>query len=529
MDFRFYLALFRRRLHWFFVVLVLVAAGGIALARLLPTVYVASAKLVVESEEIPDAMAASTVDVQATEQLQIIQQRILTRDTLVEMANRLQIYEPVAGQPVQPLDADEIVANLRSRISIVTTGGTQARGPVQATLVDVSFEAPTAAMAAAVTNDVVTLILRADVEMRTGSARDTLDFFKQEVARLDTELTERGAAILAFKEANLAALPDSVEFRRGQLAAAQERLLEIQRAEDELRDRRDRLVRVHESTGGTADTTPVQQQTPEERQLNELRNQMTAQLAVLAPGNPRIRLLESQITALEAIVAQQGNTGGVDSQGRELTAFEVQLADVDGQLAHLEQQRSQIVTDMQALQVSINATPGNAIALDALQRDYDNTRVQYDQAVANKARAETGDTIEALSKGQRISVIEQAVAPREPARPNRPLIAAGGVGGGIALGLALVALLEFLNRGIRRPEDLNSALGITPFATLPYYDTMAERRGLHLRQVAKVFIVLLVLGLLAWAVNRYYMPLDLLLDRLIGRFALVNGSLPDRV
>jgi uncharacterized protein involved in exopolysaccharide biosynthesis len=281
MDFRFYLALFRRRLHWFLIVAVLVAAGGIVLARLLPTVYEASAKLVVESEQIPDAMAASTVEVQATEQLQIIQQRILTRDTLVEMANRLQIYAPVAGQTAQPLDADEIVEDLRSRISIVTTGGTQARGPVQATLVDVSFEAPTAAMAAAVTNEVVTLILRADVEMRTGSARDTLDFFEQEVARLDTELAERGAAILAFKEANQAALPDSIEFRRGQQAAAQERLLEIQRAEDELRDRRDRLVRVHEATGGTADTTPVQQQTPEQRQLNDLRNQMTALLAVI--------------------------------------------------------------------------------------------------------------------------------------------------------------------------------------------------------------------------------------------------------
>jgi uncharacterized protein involved in exopolysaccharide biosynthesis len=528
MDFRFYLALFRRRLHWFLIVAVLVAAGGIVLARLLPTVYEASAKLVVESEQIPDAMAASTVEVQATEQLQIIQQRILTRDTLVEMANRLQIYAPVAGQTAQPLDADEIVEDLRSRISIVTTGGTQARGPVQATLVDVSFEAPTAAMAAAVTNEVVTLILRADVEMRTGSARDTLDFFEQEVARLDTELAERGAAILAFKEANQAALPDSIEFRRGQQAAAQERLLEIQRAEDELRDRRDRLVRVHEATGGTADTTPVQQQTPEQRQLNDLRNQMTALLAVLAPTNPRIKLLESQIAALETIVAQQGAAGGVDAQGRELTAFEVQLADVDGQLAYIEQQRSQVMAEMQALQASIDATPGNAIALDALQRDYDNARVQYDQAVANKARAETGDTIEALSKGQRISVIEQAVAPREPARPNRPLIAAGGVGGGIFLGLAIVALLEFLNRGIRRPEDLTAALGITPFATLPYFDTVAERRWLRLRQVATVIAVLLALGLVAWAVNRYYMPLDLLLDRLIGRFALVTGPLPIR-
>ena len=66
------------------------------------------------------------------------------------------------------------------------------------------------------------------------------------------------------------------------------------------------------------------------------------------------------------------------------------------------------------MRASIEATPGNAIALDTLERDYANTRTQYDQAVANRARAETGDLIEALAKGQRISVIEQAIAPREP-------------------------------------------------------------------------------------------------------------------
>ena len=62
---------------------------------------------------------------------------------------------------------------------------------------------------------------------------------------------------------------------------------------------------------------------------------------------------------------------------------------------------------------SIEATPGNAITLDTLERDYANIRIQYDQAVANKARAETGDIIEALCKGQRISVIEQAVVPQD--------------------------------------------------------------------------------------------------------------------
>ena len=526
MDFRFYLSLFLRRLHWFVIVAVLVSAVGITLARYLPTVYVAQATLVVESEQIPDSLAASTVQTQATEQLQIIQQRILTRDTLVEMANRLQIYA-VAGQAAQPVDADELVKDLRERIKIVTTGGTVPRGTAQATLVAVSFEAPTAALAASVANDVVTLILKTNVEMRTGSARQTLEFFEQEVGRLDKDLVARGAAILKFKTANQDALPDSLEFRRTQQAAAQERLVQQQRDEAELRDRRARLVRLHEASGGADDTTtPPQQQTPEQQQLRALRDQLTAQLSVLSPENPKIKLMQTQISALEKLVATQTSVGQVDAQGRAISAYDLQLADIDGQLASMADQNTQIATQMQVLQVSIGATPGIAIALDTLQRDFDNLRVQYDQAVANKARAETGDTIETMAKGQRITVIEQATAPRDPSRPNRPLIAAGGVAGGLALGLALVVLIEFLHAGIRRPADLTAKLGITTFATLPYLTTDREIRWRRLRQFVVVLLVLAVIAALLWAVDSYYMPLDLLLDQVIKRLSLTAGLAP---
>ena len=519
MDLRFYMSLFLRRLHWVLLLTVLGSVVGITLARSLPTVYVARAKLVVESEQIPGDLAASTVDVQATEQLSIIQQRILARDTLVEMANRLKIYAPQPGETVERLDADELVEDMRSRIAILTTGGAVARGPTQATLVDVSFEAPSALMASAVANDIVTLILKTDVEMRTGTARQTLEFFEQDVARLDKELSERSAAILKFKEANAQSLPDSLDFRRSQQAAAQERLLAMQRVSDELQDRRDRLVRVHEATGA-AEVNPLPQQTAEERQLNDLRNQQTTQLAVLSPENPKIKLLASQIAALEAIVDGQKSEGQVDEEGRILSAYEVQLADMDGQLEYMATQRKQIEDEMAALKASIEATPGNAITLDTLQRDYDNSRMQYDQAVANKARAETGDTIEALSKGQRVTVIEQAVAPQDPDRPNRPLIAAGGVVGGLALGLALVMLLEVLNRGIRRPDELTAKLGITAFATLPYMDTAGEVRLRRLRKAAILLAVLAAILALLWAVNQYYMPLDLLLDRVVKQISL---------
>jgi uncharacterized protein involved in exopolysaccharide biosynthesis len=92
---KFYFSLFLRRLHYFLIVLTLGTVVGLTLAWMLPPVYMAEARLVVESEQIPGELAASTVQIAATEQLQIIQQRILTRDTLIEMANRLQIYAPL--------------------------------------------------------------------------------------------------------------------------------------------------------------------------------------------------------------------------------------------------------------------------------------------------------------------------------------------------------------------------------------------------------------------------------------------------
>lgn len=522
MDFRFYLSLFLRRLHWFLLVLAVGAGVGIVLARELPTVYRAEALLVVESEQIPDDLAASTVQTQATEQLQIIQQRILSRDTLLEMANRLQIYaaQSQPGRPLGPMNADEIVEDLRERITIVTSGGTVPRGPVQATLVRVGFEAPTAALAAAVANDVVTLILREDVAMRTGVARQTLEFFEQEVARLDQELARRNAAILEFQEKNRDALSDSLEFRRSQLVALQERLVQLTREEAELRDRRARMVRLHDATGAVDSGVPEQSQTPEQRQLQTLRDQMSSLQAVLSPENPKVKLLAAQITALEGVVAQQLAGGGdVNPDGGVMSSYDMQLADIDGQLTFLADLRAEILTQQAALEASINATPANVVALDTLQRDYANVRAQYDDAVAKRARAETGDVIEALSKGQRISVIEQAVAPRDPASPNRPLVAAAGVGGGFVLGLALVVLIELLHPGIRRPADLTAGLGITPFATLPFIDTLADARRRRFRRGVLVLVLAIGMPAAAWVVNTYYMPLDQMVQWVADRLS----------
>ena len=67
---------------------------GLAVAYLMPPVYRASAKVLVEAPQIPEEMARPTVLTSAVEQLQIIEQEITTRENLLALASRLDIYGP---------------------------------------------------------------------------------------------------------------------------------------------------------------------------------------------------------------------------------------------------------------------------------------------------------------------------------------------------------------------------------------------------------------------------------------------------
>ncbi|MGB3246949.1 MAG: lipopolysaccharide biosynthesis protein, partial [Sulfitobacter sp.] len=99
---------------------------------------------------------------------------------------------------------------------------------------------------------------------------------------------------------------------------------------------------------------------------------------------------------------------------------------------------------------------------------------------------------------------------------------AGGIGGVMFLGLAFVALMEFLNKGIRRPVELTNSLGITPFATLPYYRTKAERirRRVIIFSILGFFLIAIPAGL--WAIDNYLIPIDRLINALTKRVGMAD-------
>ena len=471
MDIRFYISRFLRQGHWFALSVLVFAGAGFIAARVLPTVYVAQALLVVESEQIPDALAQSTVQTQTGEQLQIIEQRILARDNLLEVADRLDIYSETETRRERPMTANDIVDDLRSRVVIQPRYDRGPTGGVDATLLEVRFEAGSPTQAAAVANALVTMILEEDVAMRTVVARQTREFFQQEVERLEKALAERSAAILAFKEKNIAALPDSLDFRREELAGMEARLNEMERQRTVLVDQVERIARLRSGS----------------------------------------------------VVSSDDALADLPEPDAQVTTRDFRRDDLTAQISFLDAEKAQVEARLLELRTTISQTPGNAVQLEALERDYENIRSQYDRAVENRAKAETGETIEALSKGERITVIEQAVAPDKPEKPNRPKIMAAGVGAGVIVGLALVAVLEFLRGAVQRPQDITSALGITPIASLPYVVTAQERRRWRLAIALSVICFLgLVAGVL-WFVHVYLMPLDLVVQKLRARLPLWMG------
>jgi len=108
--------------------------------------------------------------------IKILQQQLNTRANMLDMSRRLGIYKKKPD-----MTPDQIVNDMRSRILINRNGN----------FVTVSFSAPSAQMSAEVTNDIVTQILQANVAMRTQASGQTLEFFDQEVSRLNEDLSRQ--------------------------------------------------------------------------------------------------------------------------------------------------------------------------------------------------------------------------------------------------------------------------------------------------------------------------------------------------
>lgn len=509
-DLRFYWGLLLKRLPVMTALFLVCAISATVSALKLPPTYSTSALLLVERPQVSGVSVEANNRSDASEQLQIIEQRLLTRANLLDIARKFDVFENM-----RTMNPDEIVTQMSTQTSIRRSGGRSG----QAMLMGVEFEARSGTIAASVVNEYVTLILQESTDFRISRAESTLAFFEQEVKRLGEDLDLQSSKIINFKNDNVKALPSDLSFRQNRQSLLQERQGRLERDVAALRKQRNDMVTIFETTGrfdaAEADLSP------EQKQLQGLEADLQQALLVYSESNPRITLLRGRIELLRNKVQQSSAAAAQSSEAqRPATIFELTLIDMDQRITSMNEELATVTADIDELTESIQATAGNAITLSALERDFSNIQARYNEAVAALNQARVNERIEVTAQGERISVIENATVPREPSGPKRFKLIAMGVmaGGGLAVGFFV--LLEILNRTIRRPAELQSRFGIIPLAVVPYMESRREKIIRRTALVSAFVAVLIGVPAALWYVDTQYMPLDILANKVFDRLGL---------
>lgn len=257
-------------------------------------------------------LARTTVDGSSARRLQQIEQRLMSRDTVLEIADQYGIFDDAAA-----MTTGERVARMRD--SILIEGIAAARegftddGTVSALRITATFDTPEKAQGVA--SEIARRTIEISANSRIEQARQTLDFFAEEEAKLVAALDALEREVASYLLENDVAIEGGVELRQTQIGSLNEAILSIER---------ERIALQQEY----AQLDQTQRAATLERQQSEIQSQ--------------ISVLEDQQKLLETRLAALSDSIEVTPQiERDLLAFERQREKLQGELDVISTRRAE--------------------------------------------------------------------------------------------------------------------------------------------------------------------------------------------
>lgn len=509
-DIRDYIDAVLRRWYYFAILVPLCGLIGLFVAYVLPPVYKADGRVLVEGQAISPDLARSTVTTATAQRIRAIEQRMLSRSNLLRVAEELRLFR---NRP--DMTPSERVSYLRQGTSVRPIGD---RRTEDINSFVISFTSSEPDQAAEIVNEFISIMVEENVKARTERAEETKDFFESEAERLAQSLLDLEAEMSAFQRANPYAVPDAVGQTRSQLARLEASLFERERETLSLEEERRRLKTTLDE--GITIESIMDQLSEEQRELRSLERELLIKRAVFADTHPQVRSLVARIDALEATIAPDDRRRAEELVAERRGELSRQIELVDNRIALLRKQQSDAIEQKARLEDAITRSPEVAMELSAMRRRYDNLQENYERNVRKLSVAETGERLEVNRQAERFEVIEQAERPSAPIAPNRNIIAAGGVAGGFAAAFALIVLAELMNQSVRTASDLERTLNLRPVVTIPYIETEQEVRRRVWRIRVLTLFTLVVVPATLYAVDQFVMPLQLAFEMGLERSGL---------
>jgi uncharacterized protein involved in exopolysaccharide biosynthesis len=216
----------RRRLWLIMLVALIGSVVSVIVALNQPKVYEATAVIQIETPQVDRDGRGQIVGTDARHRVQLIEQRLMSRDHLIEIIDRHGLFADATAMPM-----GEKIYKLRisARITPITVNVPSA-GPAASipSGLSITVKLSDPQKAADVANDFVNAVITQNRERRMQTVRETLDFYSAEEARVETRIVALEEQIADFKRANADALPDNMGAMRDQLSTLQETLLDIE-------------------------------------------------------------------------------------------------------------------------------------------------------------------------------------------------------------------------------------------------------------------------------------------------------------
>lgn len=193
-------ALIKRRWVYFLFPFVLIALTGIGAAFLWPPTYLSEGKILVQSQQIPTELVRPTVTSAAQERIQVIEQRTMTRDNLIAIIDKLQLFPDKRSL----MSVTDLITEMKKRTKIAPVDlqldfKQRSRLENPTIVFSVGFEYSDPVSASRVANELMTRILNEDLRDRTSRATDTTKFLAREVQNLQADNATLDAKIAQLR------------------------------------------------------------------------------------------------------------------------------------------------------------------------------------------------------------------------------------------------------------------------------------------------------------------------------------------
>ncbi|MBE1282092.1 MAG: DUF874 domain-containing protein [Rhodobacteraceae bacterium] len=221
----------RRRL-W---VVLLVAVVGSMLSLFMASqrqhLYRSSEIIQIAQPQIADDLAGSTVEGSSARRLQLIEQRLMSRSSVLKIIEQYDLYRDVGDR-----SPSNLVYMLRSSVRIEGVAAAQEGFGNDGTIsiLTITAEMPTAQQAQQIAHEFAQRTIELSHRERLEQAKETLTFIARQEGALAQELASLEDEIAAYRAENNLALSTNLEFRSGELATLNGGLLDIARERIEI-------------------------------------------------------------------------------------------------------------------------------------------------------------------------------------------------------------------------------------------------------------------------------------------------------